>query len=350
MQPAANALLAIEVFIHKQSVYIVVLDAGSTGTRAHAFHYQRRVIMPTSQDFVAQKPLSLPTELFFVDRAPGVSSYHRDPDGLYFYLTELVLEVSQRLQKVDSDIVLSEVPLYFGATAGMRALSRNSSEECFRTVRAAFRSGPLSFSHPMQARVLSGEEEAAYGWLMVNYFHGKISADPGTTFGSLDMGGDSAEIAFIPEDVSIMADLFPMHFGPFPGAIHVYAHSFMGYGLIAASHRASALSSPHRSTVPRMPSLSSCTWIWSPACSGPCLCTAGRGGHPARAPLRWHGVRPAVALATHCGRGDAVRRRGVRRAHVRHAPYQEEGVPGQAAEGRQHVHRVALHFSRMGTH
>ena len=53
-----------------------------------------------------------------------------------------------------------------------------------------------------------------------------LSASSEMSVGSLDMGGESSQISFIPKHTSILANLFPMHFGGFvEGPIHTYSHS-----------------------------------------------------------------------------------------------------------------------------
>lgn len=53
----------------------------------------------------------------------------------------------------------------------------------------------------------------------------EISPDPHTTFGALDFGGASMQIAFVPHETSILAGIFPMHFGgSVQGPIHLYSH------------------------------------------------------------------------------------------------------------------------------
>ncbi|CAE7470695.1 Entpd8 [Symbiodinium necroappetens] len=76
-----------------------------------------------------------------------------------------------------------------------------------------------------QVRVLSGEEEGAFGWLALNQKQAEISPDPATTLGALDFGGASVQISFVPQETSILANLFPMHFGgSVRGPIHLYSH------------------------------------------------------------------------------------------------------------------------------
>jgi len=51
----------------------------------------------------------------------------------------------------------------------------------------------------------TGEEEAAFGWMTVNYALGKLQGDPEATVGALDMGGASTQITFVPSG-DVLAD------------------------------------------------------------------------------------------------------------------------------------------------
>lgn len=63
-----------------------------------------------------------------------------------------------------------------------------------------------------------------------------------TTFGSLDFGGASVQIAFVPTATSILAGIFPMHFGgSVSGPIHLYSHSYNHFGMVNAFQRATAV-------------------------------------------------------------------------------------------------------------
>lgn len=55
---------------------------------------------------------------------------------------------------------------------------------------------------PEWARVISGQDEAVYGWIALNYLTGKLSqGQEAATLGSLDMGGSSLEVTFLPEKI-----------------------------------------------------------------------------------------------------------------------------------------------------
>eukprot|EP00662_Eupelagonemidae_sp_cell21_P032939 gene32939-66802_t len=55
-----------------------------------------------------------------------------------------------------------------------------------------------------------------------------------------ELGRSGAQIAFVPSGFgrSILAGMFPMHFGKFvSGPIHLYSHSFLRYGYVSAFQR-----------------------------------------------------------------------------------------------------------------
>eukprot|EP00931_Biecheleriopsis_adriatica_P005583 TRINITY_DN10707_c0_g1_i4.p1 TRINITY_DN10707_c0_g1~~TRINITY_DN10707_c0_g1_i4.p1 ORF type:complete len:580 (-),score=120.64 TRINITY_DN10707_c0_g1_i4:142-1881(-) len=223
------------------SSYIVVVDGGSTASRAHVFFYKPRVLVePESEDFIVKRPITLPVELFFVEHSPGVSSFKGNHSGLATYMKDMTKQVVKRLLDHDKHIPLSDVPIYFGATAGLRGMPEQEQADMLGTIRQVFEQGPLYYGHPIQARVLAGEEEGVYGWLMENYYHGQICSDAEKTVGVLDMGGESAEVSFMPQSYSPLAGAFAMHFGPFPGSLHVYSHSYMNFGIVAGFQKASA--------------------------------------------------------------------------------------------------------------
>lgn len=108
----------------------------------------------------------------------------------------------------------SNTPIFLLATAGMRLLPLESQkalqkEACyFLRHHSHFRLDEPNETGPCgdSVRVISGEEEGVFGWIAVNYLMGGFvgsplteSAHDGKTFGFLDMGGASAQIAFEPE-------------------------------------------------------------------------------------------------------------------------------------------------------
>jgi Golgi nucleoside diphosphatase len=46
------------------------------------------------------------------------------------------------------------------------------------------------------ARLLAGEQRAAYDWLTLNYLSGKLGAAPANTLTAVDLGGTAVQEAF----------------------------------------------------------------------------------------------------------------------------------------------------------
>eukprot|EP00979_Chaetoceros_neogracilis_P016255 scaffold7486_cov113-Chaetoceros_neogracile.AAC.1 len=76
--------------------------------------------------------------------------------------------------------------------------------------------------HKSYARVISGEEEAIYGWAGANFVLGSllkssegagVVIDPDLTYGTLEIGGASSQIAFYQSDEDIMSNLFKLQIG-----------------------------------------------------------------------------------------------------------------------------------------
>ena len=70
-------------------------------------------------------------------------------------------------------------PIFLKATAGMRALRVKQRNVLMTHVRGYFRNAshnPFAFETEY-ARVISGEEEGAYGWAAINYLAGNLQAD-----------------------------------------------------------------------------------------------------------------------------------------------------------------------------
>ena len=141
-----------------------------------------------------------------------------NPDGVAAYLEPLVQHARTHIPPS----LEPETPLFLLATAGMRLLDRlqqahvlNAACTYLRTT-STFRLEPESKDGPCgsSVQVITGKEEGLFGWIAVNYLMdgfigGQGHKDDKTTYGFLDMGGASTQIAFGPaeEDVGDEAAL-----------------------------------------------------------------------------------------------------------------------------------------------
>jgi Golgi nucleoside diphosphatase len=137
-------------------------------------------------------------------------------DGIAAYLQPLMDFATAVLHTKHSEF--STFPIYLRATAGMRVISQVDRARVVSAVRTLFSNNtfcPFQFKDE-QVRVLSGEEEAIYGWAGVNFLLGTLIQDsegsgtviePSLTYGALDMGGASTQISFYEPNGEIMEPL-----------------------------------------------------------------------------------------------------------------------------------------------
>jgi Golgi apyrase len=106
---------------------------------------------------------------------------------------------------------LGSTSIHLLATAGMRLLSDESRDDILRQACHVIQSSTsfLIDSCAENVKVITGEEEGLYGWIAVNYLmdgfdkHARhqIEEEPhASTYGFLDMGGASTQIAFEPSE------------------------------------------------------------------------------------------------------------------------------------------------------
>lgn len=196
--------------------YGCVIDAGSSGSRIYVYRWPVRKFdtLPPSVTQVEREAL------FSKKKSPGIS----DPKGLPL-LKDLV---SLAKAAIPEDADLKQIPVYLGATAGMRILDPTLEAEIMIKVRTVLHGSGFLF-HDDWARTISGEEEGSFGWLAANYLmnKSKMPKRDGTTFGALDLGGASTQISFTPKG-SILANQFPLTIDETEYLL--YTHSFLYYG------------------------------------------------------------------------------------------------------------------------
>ena len=186
----------------------MVIDAGSGGSRLHVYNWQPRIFKTIPPD------LSYPStdERWTARMSPGIADYYATPMKVKEHLSPLIDFATTTLQG-DEDR-FSEYPIYFMATGGMRELNLKQREEIMKWVRIYLSDKtfcPFYFENDF-ARVISGEEEAIYSWAAVNFLMGVIlqeskglgTADGVGTYGTLDLGGASSQIAFFVRNQGIL--------------------------------------------------------------------------------------------------------------------------------------------------
>ncbi|ESQ35388.1 hypothetical protein EUTSA_v10009320mg [Eutrema salsugineum] len=199
--------------------YSVVIDAGSSGTRAHVFRYwleSGKPVFDFGKDNYAKE-----------SENPGLSSYADNPKGANVSVAELVKFAKGRVPEgmwEKSDIRLM-------ATAGLRLLNETVMEQILEVTREVLRSSGFNFRDDW-AWVITGSDEGKYSWVVANYALGSLGGEPLQTTGIVELGGASAQVTFVssqpmPEDLSQTITYGNV-------AYSLYSHSFLHLGQNAA--------------------------------------------------------------------------------------------------------------------
>eukprot|EP00698_Gefionella_okellyi_P017287 TRINITY_DN503_c0_g1_i1.p1 TRINITY_DN503_c0_g1~~TRINITY_DN503_c0_g1_i1.p1 ORF type:complete len:487 (-),score=87.14 TRINITY_DN503_c0_g1_i1:130-1590(-) len=218
--------------------YGVVIDAGSSGSRVHIYQWHHRRNASTSPD-VIEAPIFSEQKWSFSVR-PGLSSYGTNPAGASASVQQL-LDYAITLIPASK---LQNVPVYVFATAGMRVLEEQHPIQCaavLDAVRQTVAASGFSYTNATQVRIITGQEEAVFGWVTINYALGLLGAGqpPSSTVGTLDLGGASTQIAFIPQTAPpLSASLVTLTL--LNAQYVIYAESFLGFGADEARFRVNA--------------------------------------------------------------------------------------------------------------
>lgn len=199
--------------------YGCIVDAGSSGSRIYLYRWPKE-----EYDDDIPKPLSkVEQEAIFSDeRNVGIS----DDRGVDL-LGELL---SSTKAAIPSNVDPSDVPIYLGATAGMRLLNSELEADAIMTrVRSKLRMSGFLFLDDW-ARTISGDEESVYGWLVANYLRNDGNfPDDSVTYGSLDLGGASTQISLLSTALGEEEDQpFPLRIGSLQYPL--YTQSYLHYG------------------------------------------------------------------------------------------------------------------------
>lgn len=185
----------------------------------------------------------------FDNKTLGVSTFGEKPDQVGpGHLKELLTHAVDIIPKDAAE----DTPLFLLATAGMRLLLESQRRELLSEICSYARS-QTKFQIPdcdLHIQVLPGDTEGLYGWIAVNYLLGgfDLPEERGHemdhhTYGFLDMGGASAQIAFAPnktEAVRNADDLKLLRLRTLDGAndeYRVFVTSWLGFGVNEARKR-----------------------------------------------------------------------------------------------------------------
>ncbi|KAG5983296.1 hypothetical protein E4U55_000323 [Claviceps digitariae] len=233
----------------KHSQYGVILDAGSSGTRIYVYKWKHPIA--ASENLSPVDLRKLPNVKLKKSKKihPGIATFADDPTLVGRDHLQPLIDAA--LDEIPSHKIKA-TPIYLMATAGVRFLSQSRQLSLLRQVCAYLKANTnfhLS-SCKEQVQVIAGETEGIYGWIATNYLLGGLdrpeehSHGKGHhTYGFLDMGGASAQIAFAPNATEAerhATDLKLIRLRHLDGSsseFQIYSATWLGFGANKARSR-----------------------------------------------------------------------------------------------------------------
>lgn len=212
--------------------YAIILDAGSTETRAYIYTWSHKTDkFPLPSIVIATDDENGPVTKKV---KPGLATFAGNTAYIKDYLQPIVEWAHDQIDNLPYASV-EETNIYLMGTGGMRELSSTDSGAVLSAVSTVFLDSGFHYNTAW-ASVLPGEMEAFYGFISVNALYDNFddNQDQENTYGCLDMGGVSAEIGFVPSgtppvNYSITQDINGTRYT-------VYVQSEDGLGLHAARY------------------------------------------------------------------------------------------------------------------
>lgn len=244
--------------------YAVVVDAGSSGSRVQVFSWRNpETILPaqgtTNSTVLNSVPKITQDPKYNLKIYPGISKYSgKKLHKLWSHHIEKLVKHAEKGVPKESR---SETPVFLLATAGMRLLPMEDqqqilSESCRLLQENTRFYLPDCASH---VSIIDGETEALYGWISANYLLGTFDShgeehsnelslklqetQQRASYGFMDMGGASMQIAFSPnasESERHLDDLYRVRLRNINGQNQewkVFVSSWLGFGANEAKRR-----------------------------------------------------------------------------------------------------------------
>eukprot|EP00873_Tetraselmis_striata_P016029 jgi/Tetstr1/436293/TSEL_025134.t1 len=243
------------------TTFVVVIDSGSTGTRVYVYKWEDQgagalprvtLLEPSMAEVLAHRKAAGFQRGAYkrIETEPGLDKAAGDAGRVHGALDPLL----QWAQRTIPSSYHSDSPIFLFGTAGLRKLPANLQSSLLADVRQLLDASPFRFEADW-VRVIEGADEGIYGWVGLNYMQGQLvpglgAGTPGSvaapdtserefrqaaphelaTAGSLDLGGSSLEMTFIPDKwpaskyeevgVEVLGTQYTL-----------YTHSFKGYGM-----------------------------------------------------------------------------------------------------------------------
>ncbi|XP_043503174.1 ectonucleoside triphosphate diphosphohydrolase 5 isoform X1 [Polistes fuscatus] len=212
--------LAFSLNIQKP-FYVVIIDAGSTGSRVLAFSFHESIL---------NRHLVLDAELYS-DTKPGLSAFADDPK----FAAKSLIKLLEKAKTVIPQSEWVNTPLSMKATAGLRLLPGHKANNILEECSKLFESSGFKVSKNAIS-IMDGASEGIFSWFTVNFLLDKLNSHSSeNTVAALDLGGGSTQVTFAPNKMQtkeLKEHVYAIN--AFSHNMSVYTHSYLGMGLMAA--------------------------------------------------------------------------------------------------------------------
>ncbi|XP_058089677.1 probable apyrase 7 [Magnolia sinica] len=222
-------------FSTRPSQFYVILDCGSTSTRIYVYewsighktdHENLPIFLKSLPESIQRKSSSRSGRAYQrMETEPGLDKLVWDMSGLTTAMNPLLEWAEKQIPKHAH----KTTPLFLYATAGVRRLPPDDSKELLDKAWSILRNSSFLCQKDW-IKIITGMEEAYYGWIALNYHMGTLGSSPTKeTFGALDLGGSSLQVTFETEEVVHDESSLNLSIGAVKH--HLSAYSLPGYGL-----------------------------------------------------------------------------------------------------------------------
>ncbi|KAI3517462.1 hypothetical protein L1887_16677 [Cichorium endivia] len=218
--------------------FFVVLDCGSTGTRVYIYqasiNHQKDsnlpILLKSIPDNLNSKPSSQSGRAYNrKETEPGFDKLVNNVTGLTRAINPLLNWAEKQIPKH----ALKSTSLFLYATAGVRRLPTADSDWVLNNAWAILKNSSFVCKREW-VKIISGTEEAFYGWIALNY-HTHMLVDRNNpmkqTYGALDLGGSSLQVTYETNDYTNTSNKTTLNVTIGQVNHRLIAYSLSGYGL-----------------------------------------------------------------------------------------------------------------------
>ncbi|TQD96807.1 hypothetical protein C1H46_017539 [Malus baccata] len=243
-----NSMKGRSASASKGSYFTVVVDCGSTGTRVNVYEWlvmgvsgkELPTLLYSYPDNSTKGMVSKSCKYHCLQTEPGLDKFVGNLSGVRASLEPLITLAEH---KVPSER-RRETPIFVLATAGLRRLAVEDSRQVLDDIESVLKECSFLYKKSW-IRVLSGKEEAYYGWVALNYkIRSFQNPSRSPTLGLLDLGGSSLQVVVQTDGEREDANLLRSKFGFVEHEI--LAYSLSEFGLNEAFDRTVAMLSQRR--------------------------------------------------------------------------------------------------------